>query len=204
MYVCYFKRIIDFVLVFFIGIFSFPLMLGIIIINFFFYGRHIFYVHSRIGYQGSLINVYKFRTMYLNSESILESYFIKNSDAKRIWEEKHKLYNDPRITKFGKFLRKFSLDELPQIFNVLNGNMSLVGPRPIVSDEIKKYGSSFSFYKKIKPGITGLWQVSGRNDLSYDKRVQLDVFYIQNISFFMDLFILLKTFPVIFFKKGAY
>jgi lipopolysaccharide/colanic/teichoic acid biosynthesis glycosyltransferase len=142
--------------------------------------------------------------MYLNSEDILESYFIKNSDAKRIWEEKHKLYNDPRVNKFGKFLRKFSLDELPQIFNVLKGNMSLVGPRPIVLDEIKKYGSSLSFYKKLKPGITGLWQVSGRNDLSYSKRVQLDVFYIQNVTFFMDLSILLKTFPAIFFKKGAY
>ena len=114
---------------------------------------------------------------------------------------KDKLTNDPRITKFGLFLRKYSLDELPQILNVLKGEMSLIGPRPIVDNEIKKYGDSFNFYKKVKPGITGLWQVSGRNDIDYSKRVALDEFYVSNVSFLLDLMILLKTLPAIISKR---
>ena len=131
-------------------------------------------------------------------------HFEKYPYEKKFWEENQKLKNDPRITKVGYFLREFSLDELPQIFNVLKGDMSFIGPRPIVDSEKYKYGNDFSYYKKVKPGISGLWQVSGRNDISYSKRIELDCLYTKNISFLLDLKIFFKTFYVILMKKGAY
>ena len=162
------------------------------------------YIHPRIGFGGEVINIYKFRTMLPKSDFILKQYLSENDKEKINWLKKQKLLNDPRVTGFGKFLRKFSLDELPQIINVVKGEMSFVGPRPIVDEEINKYKESFSLYKSIKPGITGLWQVSGRNDLTYSRRVELDMYYIKNISFSLDLYIFLKTIPAVIFKKGAY
>ena len=204
MYSVFFKRVVDvFLSVVLVFLFS-PIFLFICIIMFIFYGNKVFYVHNRLGYYGEVIYVYKFRTMILNSEQILESYLDNHPKEKVIWKQNQKLYNDPRVTKFGRFLRMFSLDELPQIFNVIRGDMSLVGPRPIVDEEIVKYGESFKLYKSIKPGITGLWQISGRSNLSYAQRIELDIYYIKNVSFFLDLSILIKTLPVIIFKKGAY
>ena len=140
----------------------------------------------------------------MNSEEILRDYLNRNPNEKITWEKKQKLYYDPRVTDFGKRLRAFSIDELPQILNVLKGEMSLVGPRPIVNEEKIKYKDSIKLYKSVKPGITGLWQVSGRNNLSYEQRVELDVYYIKNVSFLLDLYILFKTIPAVILKKGAY
>jgi lipopolysaccharide/colanic/teichoic acid biosynthesis glycosyltransferase len=120
------------------------------------------------------------------------------------WTEEHKLKDDPRITPIGKFLRETSLDELPQLVNVLRGDMSLVGPRPVVPDELERYGDDRAFYLQVRPGITGLWQISGRNDLDYASRVSLDVWYVRNWSLWYDLAILIKTVPIVLFRRGAY
>jgi len=133
-------------------------------------------------------------------EQLLES----DPRIREEWEKEFKLKNDPRITRVGKFLRKTSLDELPQLFNVLLGQMSLVGPRPIITDEIQKYGEYFKDFAMVTPGITGLWQVSGRNDIDYDERVQLDVWYVRNWSLWLDISILFKTVGVVLGRKGAY
>ena len=137
---------------------------------------------------------------------ILKELLIKNQDIKNEFENTRKLINDPRITRIGKFLRFTSLDELPQIFNVFKGDMSFIGPRPIVKSEIKKYGEDFKKAFSIKPGISGLWQVSGRNKLSYKKRVQLDIYYAKNINLLIDLKIFIKKLFVVFitFNKGAF
>jgi lipopolysaccharide/colanic/teichoic acid biosynthesis glycosyltransferase len=116
----------------------------------------------------------------------------------------HKIKNDPRITKIGKILRRFSLDELPQLINVIHDEMSLVGPRPIVDDEVAKYGDQFELYKRVKPGLSGLWQISGRNDLSYETRVNLDEYYVRNYSIWMDLYIIRQTFDALISNRGAY
>ena len=164
----------------------------------------IFFIHQRIGKNGKEFNLYKFRTMKHSRSKILSEYFEKFPSKKKYWDENQKLKNDPRVTKIGYLLREFSLDELPQILNVLKGEMSFVGPRPIVESEKQKYGERFSSYKKVKPGLSGLWQVSGRNDTTYDKRVELDYLYTQNISFALDLKIFFKTIYVIMNRKGAY
>ena len=135
---------------------------------------------------------------------LLQNYLQDNENAKIEWSQNHKLKNDPRITKVGYFLREFSLDEIPQIINILKGDMNFVGPRPIVEKEVKKYGDAFNSYIKCKPGLTGLWQVSGRNNTTYKKRVELDLYYIKNKSIWLDLKILVKTIPTVFFRKGAY
>lgn len=157
------------------------------------------YKHERIGQNGKIFYVLKFRTMKKNADVLLQNILKENPDLRKEWEENFKLKNDPRVTKIGRFLRKTSLDELPQIINVIKGDMSLVGPRPIIKDEIVKYGEWFNFYKLVKPGITGLWQISGRSNLSYEERVKLDIWYIKNWSVEMDIFILLKT-AIVFFK----
>lgn len=163
----------------------------------------IFFSHVRIGKNGTPFKCYKFRTMVINAEEVLKD-VLKDEKAKVEWGKDFKLREDPRITRIGNFLRKSSLDELPQIFNVFQGNMSFVGPRPITNAEIAKYGNNFIYYKEVKPGITGIWQISGRNDIDYDKRVNLDKQYSQSKSIREDLKIIFKTIPVIFTKKGAY
>ena len=164
----------------------------------------VFFRQSRIGRDGRPIQILKFRTMVYNAEAVLQKYLLENPEMREEWEADQKLRNDPRITRVGALLRRTSLDELPQLWNVICGEMSLVGPRPIVDDEIVRYGTAFSSYKRVRPGMTGLWQVSGRNDLSYQQRVHLDRFYICNWSTWLDLLILARTIPVVFGRKGAY
>lgn len=158
----------------------------------------------RIGRDGNAFPMLKFRTMVGDSERVLEDYLAKHPHQRRIWEAKRKLRDDPRITGMGKLLRVLSLDELPQIWNILAGDMSLVGPRPIVEAEIPLYGDTFALYTKVRPGLTGLWQVSGRNDISFPERVALDAYYVRKWSFWLDLYILLRTPQAILTGRGAY
>ena len=166
----------------------------------------IFFLQKRVGKNKKTFNCIKFRTMHQEAEDILENLIVNNEALRKEFEETHKLKNDPRITNIGKFLRKTSLDEIPQILNVIKMEMSIVGPRPIVKKEILKYGKSYKKVISIKPGITGLWQVSGRNNLSYKRRVILDCLYVDNMSPIIDLRIIIRTFGVIFFPndRGAY
>ena len=165
----------------------------------------VFFKQKRLGLDGKLFDVYKFRTMVVDAEKKLEEMLSKDTKMREEFEKDFKLKNDPRIIpNIGSFLRKSSLDELPQFFNVFLGNMSVVGPRPIISEEIFKYSEYANKLFSIKPGVTGLWQVSGRNDIDYDERVALDMQYIDNKSILFDIKIILKTVSVVFFKKGAY
>jgi Undecaprenyl-phosphate galactose phosphotransferase WbaP len=164
----------------------------------------IFYQQERIGMGGRRIRVYKFRTMVENADSALKDCIEKNFENRMEWEQNHKLRDDPRITRFGRFLRKYSIDELPQLINVLKGDLSLVGPRPIVDAEVHHYCENITEYKNVRPGVTGLWQVSGRNNTTYDERVRFDVYYVRNWSIWLDLYILLRTIWVVLKRDGAY
>lgn len=164
----------------------------------------ILFSHRRVGRNGRSFNCYKFRTMVPNAHAELQKYLTNHPECLQEWEDTYKLKDDPRITRLGRWLRKTSLDELPQFLNVLKGEMSLVGPRPIVQDEVRKYGEFIEDFYLVKPGITGLWQVSGRNDVSYDDRVRMDSWYVRNWSVWLDLVILLKTVRYVLLGKGAY
>ncbi len=163
-----------------------------------------FFRQQRIGRDGALFPMLKFRTMVTNGESILQDYLAAHPDERRVWETERKLRRDPRITAMGRFLRTTSLDELPQVWNILRGEMSLVGPRPIVAAEVPMYGETFALYCEVRPGLTGLWQVSGRNDLPFPERVALDAYYVRKWSFWLDLYILLRTPRSILTGHGAY
>jgi Undecaprenyl-phosphate galactose phosphotransferase WbaP len=163
-----------------------------------------FYGHPRIGEGGRIFRAWKFRTMVENADGILEQCLGADPELQAEWDAQHKLKNDPRVTKIGKFLRQTSLDELPQIWNVLRGEMSLVGPRPIVHHEVEKYAEEFDLYLKVRPGITGLWQVSGRSETTYDERVGMDGHYVRNWSVWLDVYLLAKTVGVVLRKQGAY
>ena len=164
----------------------------------------VIFKHRRIGKNGKEFNCYKFRSMCVDAKEKLEQLLKTNPEAKAEWEKDFKLKNDPRITKSGEFLRKTSLDELPQIFNVLKGEMSLVGPRPIIRDEMIRYGEYIEDYLMVKPGITGMWQVSGRSDTDYKQRVQLDSWYVRNWSVWLDTMLLWRTGKIVLQCKGAY
>lgn len=164
----------------------------------------IIFKHRRIGKDGKDFYCYKFRSMCVDADVKLKELLEKDPEARAEWEKDFKLKNDPRITKSGAFLRKTSLDELPQIFNVLKGEMSLVGPRPIIRDEIPRYGKYIDDYYMVRPGITGMWQTSGRSDIDYDERVQMDTWYVRNWSIWFDIVLLWRTFSVVLNKKGAY
>ena len=164
----------------------------------------IFYSHRRIRKNGSFFSMWKFRTMCANSTEVLDEYLSKDPGARLEWKRTHKLKHDPRITPIGRFLRRYSLDELPQVWNVIRGQMTLVGPRPIVAAEVEKYGSGYYFYCMVKPGLTGLWQVSGRSELSYPQRVELDCAYVERWSLRRDFLILCKTFLSVANQDGAY
>ncbi len=164
----------------------------------------VIFKHRRIGKNGKEFNCYKFRSMCIDAKERLEELLKNDPKAKAEWEKDFKLKNDPRITKSGAFLRKTSLDELPQIFNVLKGEMSLVGPRPIIRDEIARYGEYIGDYLMVKPGITGMWQVSGRSDTGYKERVQLDSWYVRNWSVWLDVMLLWRTVKIVINCKGAY
>ena len=161
---------------------------------------------ARIGKNYKLFSCYKFQTMKSNSNKLLEELFENDPNIKKTYLENFKLKNDPRITRTGKILRKTSLDEIPQLINILRGEMSLIGPRPIVSEETKKYGIHMNKVISIRPGLTGLWQVSGRNNLSYKKRILLDRYYVKNYNFWLDLKIFLKTIIIILIpiNNGSY
>ena len=162
------------------------------------------YAHERMGRGGKPFKCYKFRSMVMDSRARLERILEENPEARAEWNRDHKLRIDPRITALGRFLRQSSLDELPQLFNVLEGAMSLVGPRPIVSAEVKRYGWRIRHYYAVRPGITGLWQVSGRNDVTYRRRVALDCAYVKNRNVMLDIRIILMTIPSVLLRKGSY
>ena len=164
----------------------------------------VIFKHIRIGKDGKPFPCYKFRSMCVDAKEKLEELLANDPAAREEWERDFKLKNDPRITKSGAFLRKTSLDELPQIFNVLKGEMSLVGPRPIIQEELERYGEYVGDYLMVKPGITGMWQVSGRSDIEYHERVLLDSWYVRNWSVWIDIVMLFKTFAVVLARKGAY
>lgn len=164
----------------------------------------VFFKHKRIGREGKEFYCIKFQTMYPNSGEILSDLLANDKLAKEEWEKDFKLKNDPRVTPIGAFLRKTSLDELPQLWNVLLGEMSLVGPRPIVHAEKVRYNTGFYYYQLVRPGITGLWQISGRNDINYNDRVRLDTWYVKNWSLWHDFIILIRTIVVVIARKGAY
>lgn len=162
----------------------------------------IFFLQKRIGKNGIPFNVIKFRTMHIENQAILKTYFDRYPDKKAYWETYHKLPDDPRITRVGKWLRSFSLDELPQFINLLRGDMNLIGPRPYMLSERKKLKAHLETITAVAPGLTGLWQVSGRNSLTFEQRIALDEWYIRNWSLWMDFVIFLKTFDVVLRKKG--
>lgn len=160
--------------------------------------------HARIGQHKKSFSCLKFRTMVQNADEVLAELLARDPEARTEWERDFKLKKDPRITPIGAFLRETSLDELPQLWNVLKGEMSLVGPRPIIEEELERYGEQVGYYLEAPPGMTGLWQISGRNDTGYEDRVALDCWYVRNWSLWYDLVILIKTVSVVFARKGAY
>jgi Undecaprenyl-phosphate galactose phosphotransferase WbaP len=164
----------------------------------------IIYRHRRVGRNGRTFECLKFRTMVPNADQVLRELLERDPEIKAEWVRDHKLRCDPRVTRLGRFLRRTSLDELPQLWNVMHGEMSLVGPRPVVREELLRYGRNVSAYLSAKPGITGLWQVKGRNDTDYRRRVVLDTYYVRNQNLLLDLYILLKTTRVVLGGSGAY
>jgi undecaprenyl-phosphate galactose phosphotransferase len=162
------------------------------------------FAHPRLGKNGRIFNCYKFRSMVVDAEQQLETLFQNRPELMSQWRSQHKLKDDPRLSPIGDFLRRSSLDELPQLFNVIKGEMSLVGPRPIVRSELARYGADAGYYLMVRPGMTGLWQVSGRSDVDYEKRIYLDTWYVKNWSIGYDLTILAKTFRVVLIRNGAY
>lgn len=208
------KRFMDIALSILIGILTIPLWLPAIILIPLDSSGPVLYNQKRVGQDRRKrerpgnhkrkVVVYKFRTMFVNADQALAEHLAANKEARQEWEHHQKLRNDPRITRIGKWLRKFSIDELPQIINVLKGEMSLVGPRPIMLEQIPDYGDRINIYHSFKPGLTGLWQVSGRNHTSFQERTILDQYYIHNWSVWLDIYILLRTVWVVISQEGAY
>ena len=200
------KNLLDFLFSLFFLIASLPFFLLISLLIKLSSRGPIFFLQERIGKNNIPFKCIKFRTMHPEAKDILEILLMKDEKLKMEFEQTHKIKNDPRITTIGKLLRKTSLDELPQFINVLKNEMSIVGPRPIVNKEKNKYGKNFKKVLSVKPGITGLWQVSGRNNLTYKTRIKLDLNYVDNYNFLMDIRILIRTIGVILFPldRGAY
>ncbi len=164
----------------------------------------VLYGHSRVGFGGRTFKCWKFRSMVINGDTVLANHLRKNTAAQAEWNENQKLRHDPRVTPLGRVLRKLSLDELPQLFNILLGDMSIVGPRPIVTEEVRRYGPSLGHYLRTRPGLTGMWQISGRSDVGYRQRVLLDRFYVRNWSLAKDIWIILRTIPAVLWSRGSY
>jgi len=197
------KRLLDLVGAIALGLLFSPLMITIILLmrrD----GSSVIYRHRRVGRSGKMFSCLKFRTMVPNADQVLRDLLASDPDLRAEWIHAHKLRNDPRVTRLGRFLRRTSLDELPQLLNVLRGEMSLVGPRPVVREELLRYGRNVAAYLAAKPGITGLWQVTGRNNTDYRRRVVLDTYYVRNQNLSLDLYILIKTTGVVLGGKGAY
>lgn len=197
------KRVVDLLGALVLAIVFSPLMLIIVLLmrrN----SGSVIYKHRRVGRDGQMFECLKFRTMVDNADEVLLGLLESDPALRAEWVRDHKLRNDPRVTRLGRFLRRTSLDELPQIWNVVRGEMSLVGPRPVVREELLRYGRNIGAYLAAKPGITGLWQVTGRNDTDYRRRVVLDAYYVCNHNLFLDSYILFKTIGVVLKGNGAY
>lgn len=160
----------------------------------------VFFVHKRIGKNGKIIKLYKFRSMVINAEELIKSF---TPEQMREYKENYKLTNDPRITKVGKFLRKTSLDELPQLINIINGDLSIIGPRPVVADELEKYGVNKDKFLSVTPGLTGYWAANGRSNTTYEQRMEMELYYIDNLSLKMDIKVFFKTILSVLKKEGA-
>ena len=198
------KRVVDFAVVIIGGTLLLPFLLLIALIIKINSPGPALYKHKRLGKNGKYFFMYKFRSMTADAEQQIYKLTETNTTLKEEWEKNHKLQNDPRITSIGRILRRTSLDEFPQLINILKGEMSLVGPRPIVEKEVIKYGEDYNRVFSNKPGLTGLWQVSGRSDTDYHDRIAFDTYYLQNWSIWLDLWIIYETFGVVLFGKGAY
>jgi Undecaprenyl-phosphate galactose phosphotransferase WbaP len=199
-----FKRFMDIFIVVIGGLVILPILLFIALIIKISSPGPVLYRHKRIGMNGEYFYVYKFRSMVIDADEQLKKLLDSNPELKKEWKAAHKLHNDPRVTGIGRFLRRTSIDEFPQLINILKGDMSLVGPRPIVDAEKEKYGEDFSQIFSVKPGITGLWQVSGRSDTNYAERVAYDTYYLQSWSGWLDLWVIFKTFGAVVKGRGAY
>lgn len=163
----------------------------------------LFYEQLRYGKNGKVFRLYKFRSMCIGADEKLKEYLANNEEARREFKKTHKLQNDPRITPIGNFLRKTSLDELPQVINILKGEMSFVGPRPVVEKEVEDYGENRDKFLSVKPGLTGYWQVNGRSNTTYEERMKMELYYVDNCSLWLDIKIFFKTFITVFKKEGA-
>ncbi|GJE28442.1 sugar transferase [Methylobacterium organophilum] len=199
-----FKRSFDFSLAFSVLAILLPLFALVALSIWIVDGGSPFFRHARLGRGRSSFGCLKFRTMRIDGQEVLARHLAENPDALVEWNRTRKLKDDPRVTPIGRVLRKTSLDELPQLINILRGEMSVVGPRPIVEEEVERYGDAAQAYFAVRPGLTGAWQVSGRSDTTYAERVRLDRQYVETWSFLSDLKIILRTIPVVFFVKGAY
>jgi Undecaprenyl-phosphate galactose phosphotransferase WbaP len=198
------KRLLDIFIVFTGGLIILPFLLLIALLIKISSPGSVLYKHKRLGKNGKYFYAYKFRSMAVDAHEKLQKMLNTDPLIKTEWEKYHKLQNDPRVTVIGKFLRRTSIDEFPQFINIIKGDMSLVGPRPIVNEEIKKYGEDYKLIFSIRPGLTGLWQVSGRSDTDYSERVTYDTYYLQSWSPWLDFWIIFKTFGVVLKGKGAY
>ena len=198
------KRVLDIVLSIILGCLLLPLGLLISLAIRLDSPGQVFYGHKRIGKNGDPFTAWKFRTMIGNAERILERYLEDHPEFNLEWQQTQKLKNDPRVTRIGNILRRTSLDEVPQLWNVIRGEMSLVGPRPIVEEEIERYQAGYMLYRRVLPGITGLWQTSRRSDTSYSERVRFDEYYVRNWSIWLDIYIMLRTVWVVLRGQGAY
>ena len=197
------KRILDLLVAITALLMISPLLATLVLIILVTQGRPVIYQQQRVGVNGTRFFCLKLRSMVRDADQILDEHLAKDSAAAAEWASKHKLMNDPRVTKLGQFLRRSSLDELPQLINIIKGEMSLVGPRPIVTNELVRYGDLAPVYLGVRPGLTGLWQVDGRSDSSYQDRVKLDCEYVWNWTFFGDLMIIAKTLPAVILRRGA-
>lgn len=197
------KRVFDIIFIILSFPFIAPLMLGVILLIIATTKGPVFYGHKRIGHGGQFFKCWKFRTMVQNGDETLARYLEANAQERMLWQTHRKLQSDPRVTPLGRVLRKLSIDELPQLFNILIGDMSIVGPRPVTADELDFYGSSLDHYLSCRPGLTGLWQVSGRSNTTYRYRVALDRLYVTRWNLVMDLWIVLKTVPAVLSSRGA-
>ncbi len=198
-----FKRLFDVIVAFFAIILLAPLVLVFMMAIRIQDGQQAIFDQPRLGLGGKFFRCFKLRSMVTNAEAQLNDIIANDPVAREEWERSQKLTNDPRITPLGHFVRKSSIDELPQLINVLKGEMSIVGPRPIVESEIKKYGPLIAHYQAVRPGLTGSWQINGRSDTSFDERIVLDMTYVQNRTFWGDVGIVLKTIPALMNRRGA-
>lgn len=198
------KRVFDFLLALTAIIILSPLLVSVAIAVRLSDGGPAFFGHTRMGFSGKTFKCWKFRSMAPNSDAVFKEYLANNPEAAREWHLNQKIQNDPRITRLGYFLRKYSIDELPQLFNILVGDMSFVGPRPIQRSEFDKYGYSLRHYLSTRPGLTGLWQISGRSNSSYQKRVVFDRYYVTHWAMLTDIAVILKTVPVAVTGSGSY